>query len=403
MRRNPWFMLGLGMAAQGASCVFMYGLPVLIPDLRAEGLTLSQAGMIVGAPSAGMLFTLVLWGWFADRYGERLTMSLGQSLAGVVLAVAALTRPSLIVIGLLLGLAGALGSAANSASGKVVLGWFPAERRGVAMAFRQAAQPLGVATGALLLPPFAAHYGLRGALGVLAVICLVTSGVVALFVVDPPRSAVTGTANGANPYRLPDLWRIHGAAMILVVPQFVTAAFTYDYLVGARHWNAPTAGALLAGVQIFGAVCRIACGRWSDAVGSRVRPMRQLALVNGSAMVLAAVAIGMDSSLSPGLLIIALVIAMSGNGLAFTAVAELAGSAWAGRALGAHNMVQNIVGAVAPAVFGAVISGYGYGVGIGAAAIFAFLAIGVTPPDRTRGGKRAQEPSLATASGATVP
>src|SRR3954454_15240241 len=159
MRRNPWLMLGLGMAAQGASCVVMYGLPVLIPQLRPEGLSMSEAGLIVGAPSAGMLFTLVLWGWFADRYGERLAMSLGQSLAGVVLAVTALANAPLMVVGLMLGLAGALGSAANSASGKVVLGWFPAERRGVAMAFRQAAQPLGIATAALILPPVAAEYG----------------------------------------------------------------------------------------------------------------------------------------------------------------------------------------------------------------------------------------------------
>ena len=250
------------------------------------------------------------------------------------------------------------------------------------MAFRQAAQPLGIATAALLLPPVAAHHGLRGALGVLAAICLVTSGVVALFVVDPPRSAVSGQAFGANPYRLPDLWRIHGAAMLLVVPQFVTAAFTYDYLVGSRHWHPSTACALLAGVQIFGAGCRIGCGRWSDAVGSRVRPMRQLALVNGSTMLLAAAAIGLDSRWSPGLLIAALVIAMTGNGLAFTAVAELAGSAWAGRALGVHNMVQNMMGAVTPAVFGAVIAGSGYGVGIAAAAVFAFASIAITPPQR---------------------
>jgi MFS family permease len=381
---DKWAMLALGMAAQGASCVFMYGLPVLIPTLRAQGLSLSQAGMIVGAPSAGMLFTLVAWGWFADRYGERLTMALGQSLSGVVLVVTAATHLSLPAVGVMLGVAGALGSAANSASGKVVLGWFPAERRGVAMAFRQAAQPLGIAVGAMLLPPVAAHYGLRGAIGVLGAICLVTSALVALLVVDPPRGGVTGRGSGGNPYRLADLWRIHGAAMLLIVPQFTTAAFTYDYLVGSRGWHPSTAGQLLAGVQIFGAVCRIACGRWSDAVGSRVRPMRQLAVVNGTACLLAGAAIGLDSSWSPALLIGALIIAMTGNGLAFTAVAELAGSAWAGRALGVHNMVQNMVSAVTPAIFGAIISGAGYAVGIALAAVFAFASIAITPPDRLR-------------------
>jgi MFS family permease len=379
---RPWTMLALGMAAQGASCVFMYGLPVLVPVLRGHGLSLGQAGLIVGAPSAGMLFTLVAWGWFADRHGERLTMALGQSLAGLVLAVAALTGPSIAVTGLLLGVAGALGSAANSASGKVVLGWFPPERRGVAMAFRQAAQPLGIAIAALLLPPVAAAHGLRGALGVLAGICLVTSALVALFVVDPPRSAAPGPADGRNPYRLPDLWRIHGAAMLLVVPQFTTAAFTYDYLVAERGWDAAVAGQLLAGVQIFGALCRVACGRWSDVVASRLRPMRQLAVVNGLVGLLAAATIGLDAWVSPGLLIAALILAMAGNGFAFTAVAELAGSAWAGRALGVHNMVQNLVGAVTPALFGALIAGSGYAAGIALAAAFALIAIAVTPTDR---------------------
>jgi MFS family permease len=381
---KAWTMLALGMAGQGASCVFMYALPVLIPVLRGQGLSLSEAGMIVGAPSAGMLFTLVAWGWFADRFGERLTMSLGQSLAGVVLIVTALANPPLLGIGLLLGIAGALGSAANSASGKVVLGWFPAHRRGVAMAFRQAAQPLGIAVGALILPPVAAAYGLRGALGVLGLIALVTAGVVAVFVQDPPRHAVTGSVAGGNPYRLPELWRIHGAAMLLVVPQFTTAAFTYDYLVGERGWHPSTAGQLLAGVQLFGAACRIACGRWSDAVASRLRPMRQLALVNGTTGLLAAAAMGLRTHLAPGLLIAALIIAMTGNGLAFTAVAELAGSTWAGRALGVHNMVQNMIGAVTPAVFGALISARGYAVGIGVAAIFALLAIPATPWEARR-------------------
>lgn len=378
---RPWTMLALGMAAQGASCVFMYGLPVLIPVLRAHGLSLGQAGMIVGAPSAGMLLTLVAWGWFADRFGERLTMSLGQGLAGVVLAAAAFADPPIAVTGLLLGVAGALGSSANSASGKVVLGWFPPERRGVAMAFRQAAQPLGIAVGALALPPVAAAYGLRGALAVLAAICLVTATCVAIFVVDPPRNAAVGPQGGRNPYRLPEIWRIHGAAMLLVVPQFTTAAFTYDYLVAERGWHAATAGQLLAGVQIFGAVVRIACGRWSDAVGSRLRPMRQLAIVNGTAGLLAATTIGMDAWASPGLLIAALILAMAGNGFAFTAVAELAGSAWAGRALGVHNMVQNIMGALTPGVLGALIAGHGYAAGIGLAALFALVAVPLTPSD----------------------
>jgi len=74
---NRWLILGLGLAAQTASCAFLYGIPFLVPRMRAdEGLSLAGAGTVVAAPSIGLLFTLIAWGAAADRYGERLIMAL---------------------------------------------------------------------------------------------------------------------------------------------------------------------------------------------------------------------------------------------------------------------------------------------------------------------------------------
>src|SRR4051794_38501943 len=137
MRR--WLMLSLGMAAQAAGSVFMFGLPFLLPQLHAEtGLSLGRLGLLVGAPSAGMLLALIAWGAAADRFGERVVMVLGLTGAGLFLIVAAFWhRP--VPLGVLLILAGASGSSVNAASGRLVLGWFPPERRGVAMGRRQTA------------------------------------------------------------------------------------------------------------------------------------------------------------------------------------------------------------------------------------------------------------------------
>ena len=41
----------------------------------------------------------------------------------------------------LLFLGGMAAASSNSASGRLVVGWFPAERRGLAMGIRQTAQP----------------------------------------------------------------------------------------------------------------------------------------------------------------------------------------------------------------------------------------------------------------------
>src|SRR5262245_5354431 len=126
MRR--WLMLGLGMAAQAAATVFLFGLAFLLPELQADtGLSLARLGVLVGCPSAGLLLALIAWGALADRYGERLVMAIGLTGAGVLLVVAAFWhRP--VALGVLLVLAGASGASVMAASGRLVLGWFPPER-----------------------------------------------------------------------------------------------------------------------------------------------------------------------------------------------------------------------------------------------------------------------------------
>ena len=77
-------MLALGTTAQAVASCLVLGLPFLLPYLRrTEGLTLAQGGALVAAPSLGMVVTLIAWGAFADRYGERLAIALGLGLTGV--------------------------------------------------------------------------------------------------------------------------------------------------------------------------------------------------------------------------------------------------------------------------------------------------------------------------------
>ncbi len=51
-------------------------------------------------------------------------------------------------------------------------------------------------------------------------------------------------------------------------------------------------------------------------------------------------------------MVIASVITVSDNGLAFTAIAEIAGPFWSGRALGTQNTSQLLTAGVAPPLFG---------------------------------------------------
>src|ERR1700675_3084262 len=136
-----WGVLFAGLGGMAAGCTFQYGLAYLIPAFRAEGLSLEQAGILVACPTAGLLLALIAWGAAADRWGERLVLSAGLGLAGLVLlAGRALART--LGLGLCLGLAGAAGGSVFAASGRLILGWFARSERGLAMGIRQSAQPL---------------------------------------------------------------------------------------------------------------------------------------------------------------------------------------------------------------------------------------------------------------------
>jgi MFS family permease len=382
-----------------AGCTFQYGLAYLIPAFRAEGLSLEQAGILVACPTAGLLLTLVAWGAAADRWGERLVLGAGLALAGAIL-LAGTTVHGTAALGACLAAAGAAGASVYAASGRLILGWFPARQRGLAMGIRQSAQPLGVAVAALALPSLGAR-GRPAALAFLGTFCLAAAVLVAAVVRDPARPPRQAGRHGGSPYRGGPhrtaiiLWRIHAASALLVVPQFAVATFALVFLVDAHGLDPVTAGRILAVAQACGAFSRLGAGVWSDRVGSRMRPMRALAVA--TALILGALAAGaaVRAPWAVAVLFAAVIVSVSTNGLAFTAVAEHAGSSWAGRALGIQNTGQNAFAVATPPVLAAVIGAAGYAVAFGVVALFPLAAAGLVPV----GGER-QAAARASRAGA---
>ena len=387
-------MLTLGTLALTVACSLLYGMPFLVPTFRAQGVSLSTAGALAAAPSLGLVDTLILWGGFADRYGERLAMWLGLGLTGLagLVAAASHTLPARAVA---LALVGAAGASVNSASGRLIMGWFPHERRGMAMGVRQMGQPLGVAVAALVLPPLAHRYGVSVALVVPSVLCLLVTVALLLCAVDPPRHARAGGGGGASEPRSPyrdsaALWRVHGASALLVVPQFATATFAAEYLVAERHWDPAGAGRVLAVVAVLGATGRLAVGRWSDRVGNRLGPMRQIGVVSMCCMVAVAATAWAGSVLVILALAAASIVSVTDNGLGFTATAEFAGPFWAGRALGTQNTAQNIAAFGTGPLVGALAAAHGYGFAFALCAVFPLIGAALTPvaAERRRLGPR---------------
>ncbi len=379
-----WRMLALGVGAQAAGSLFLSTPVFLIPQLHLDrGMPLAQAGLLSAAPSIGMVLTLVAWGAAADRYGERWVIAGGLALTAVFAAGAAVV-PGYAGLGVLLVLGGAAAASTSAASGRVVIGWFPRSRRGLAMGIRQISQPLGVSVAALTVPTLASRFGLGAPLLLAAALTAVLAAGCAVGIANPPRPAAKPAADGGrpfNPYRESlFLTRIHLLSALLVVPQFTLSTFGLIWLITGLHWNVAAAGAVIAGAQFVGALGRIGVGLASDRVGSRTRVLRWVAL-SGVVVMLALAACGWLhwAVVSAVVLVVASTVSVADNGLSFTSVAEAAGPSWSGKALGIQNTGQFIAAvAVGPGI-GALITAVGFPAAFALVALTPLAAIPLVP------------------------
>ncbi|MBT1669833.1 MFS transporter [Curtobacterium flaccumfaciens pv. flaccumfaciens] len=378
---RAWTMLALGVAAQAAGTLVVSAPALLIPHLLSRGTSLPVAGVLAAAPTFGMVLTLIAWGAITDRFGERVVIAGGLVLTTLAVVAAWLAAGDPVLLGLAFLAGGMTSASTNAASGRVVVGWFPKERRGLAMGIRQMSQPLGVTLAAVTVPQLAEGSGIRAALVLPIVLCAVLAVCCAIGITDPPRPARTtvATTATANPYRSSGfLWRVHAVSVLLVVPQFTLSTYGLVWLVGLG-WSTPAAGLLVGAAQFVGAVGRILVGGWSDRVGSRVGPLRIVAV---SAAVVMAVLAVVDATHLAGaavFLVLATSVTVADNGLAYTSVAEAAGPFWSGRALGAQNTGQFIAASAVGPGIGALVGALGFAASFGIVAVLPLLAVPLVP------------------------
>ena len=147
------------------------------------------------------------------------------------------------------------------------------------------------------------------------------------------------------------------------------------------------AGAVVAGAQVAGIAGRIGAGQLSDVVGSRMRPLRWVTWGAMATMLALGAAAGLGWGVAVPLVVVATMVTVADNGLAFTAVAERAGPFWSGRALGLQNTAQYLTAAAVAPLAGLAISEWGYGATFELSALCPVIACFVVPRrDRSSAG-----------------
>jgi sugar phosphate permease len=372
--RYRFVVLAVGFCAQAAFAASLFAFAVLSPALADRfDVGLSAIGVAIAASSGGMTLTLLGWGLLTDRVGERAVISVGLSGAALLLAAAAAVDSFWVLVALVT-LAGMVGAAVNAATGRAVMSWFPASERGLALGIRQTAVPVGAGLGAVALPALEAWSDLGAAFGALAAACAVAALAALLWLREAPGFPDEAIAEHiGSPLRDRRLWQLAAGSTLLVSVQIALTGFVVLYLHEERGLSPGAAGAVLAAINVAGAVLRIALGRLSDRIGSRLRPLRSLSLGLAGSMAAASVLTEAPDAVVVAALLLAGALAVGWNGLSFTATAELAGRERSGAALGFQQTALGLGSMVAPLAFAVVVEATTWQVGF---AVLSLLPLG---------------------------
>jgi MFS family permease len=366
-----WSVLLAGTFVLAAQASAYSGLAVLAPEFRDHyELSLSQIGVLLGGSSVGALLTLLPWGLAADRIGERTTATIGMfGAAGALSAAAYATSFELLLV--FLFVMAALAASTNTATGRAVTSWFARSERGFALGVRQTAIPIGGFAAAFAVPPLVDAWGLRGALLALAVLLLVAALVAAALMVEGPIRTVEDEADLLrHPLRDRRIWRIASGSSLLLVTQIMVTGFVVLFLESQRGFSHAAAGAVLGGINVVGAAGRLAGGRLSDRLGTRIGLILRIAVGTAVAVGIAAVLVGGPDWMLCVALVVGGGLSMSWNGLAVAATVEAVGPQRAGAALGLQQTMLQTAVVLAPLAFAPFVSATSWGAGFAVAAAF---------------------------------
>jgi len=176
------------------------------------------------------------------------------------------------------------------------------------------------------------------------------------------------------------VWRLCIASTFYVTTQLSLLAFLVLFLHDDRGVSTAAAAAVLAVTQILGGVARIAAGRWSDRIGARIVPLRSLGLVLTFTVAAAALLVHATLCLEIPALVAAGTLALSWNGLSFTAAAEAAGRARSGAAIGLQQTFLSGGGIVAPIAFAALVHGTSWRLAFALAALSPLVGYALLAP-----------------------
>lgn len=325
-------------------------------DLVAKDLGLSNDAMGVVFGSFALAYALgqIPAGWFADRFGPRMTLTIVVSAWSLFTALTGLAPDfaTLVVVRFLFGLAEA---GAFPASARAFYTWLPAELHGRANGIIFSGSRLGAALSFPILAGLLDGYGWRVAFFLLGVPGLVWAAVWFSWFRDRPAPLT----KAIDP-PLRDIFR--SRAMLQVMAQYFSSNFTFflcltwmlPYLMERYHLTRERASWYSMTILLVGATAQWVSGFLTDWLYQRYPRWSRRAPALAGFLVAASALLVLTQANSPEMAVALFTLATFGTEMTISpswAYCIDIGGGKSGAVSGAMNMVGNLGGFVSASAF----------------------------------------------------
>jgi MFS family permease len=359
-----WAILALVSISHIVGAGAQYGINTLAPFYQDElGLSRAQVGLFFSGFYLAMTGASFGAGWLADRWGVRKTTLQGHVFVGLCTAAASLA-PSFAWALVAFFLAGLGYSFLNPASTKGVMVWFHRDERATAMGIKQTGVPAGGFVTALLAPPLVLVIGWRGALAALGMVNVVLGFVFSWLWRDPGNELAL--RNGEQPAfgaanEPLNAWGFLPASFgtaLFLIGQMALITYVPLYLKESMGFPAYWASQALAVAQGGAMIGRVGWGVASDRIFGGRRKI--VLIIIGLLSVVLVIALSVMTRDSP-LFLVLLVIFLAGlciigyQGVSYTLIGELAGTARTGVAMGLMITINAAAATLGTPLFGYIV------------------------------------------------
>jgi len=329
----------------------------------------AELGGLMSTFFMGYGFSLFAWGFLVDRFGARNCAIAGSIAWGALVFVSSriTTINEFLMVRFLLGAAeGNLWPVCNALTNR----WFPAREHGRVQSFWVSGSTLGTAVGVPLMSGLMLASNWRGALTFLSAVSLLPV-LVFVFIGNRPAASQTNTANNSEHAGTGEFGDRKGLRdlskstpfWLVTASQFVSCTTIYtliqwipSYLTASRHLSFKAMGAWITLGYVLATLLTLLAGYIADRTMQRS--------LTGAAVCLAFAI----------LVLPALALSPEGSAVALSALIAVAGATGAlngalahalvrqdviARATGIYTGIGNVISAVGPVTFGALISALG--------------------------------------------